>query len=217
MVRIMVSDTVPPPSRREERQRLRRETILDVAAQSFLENGYAGTTMSAIAATLGGSKGTLWSYFPSKEQLFAAVIERVSNAFREELTVILNPADEVALALERFCAEFVRKVTSPEAIALNRLVMGETARFAEVGRIFHESAPRLTRDLLATFLSSAMARGLLRAGDPLSAAQHLTSLCMSGCHQRLMLGLIDRVDAEMIGRDVSNALDTFLRGYRAGP
>jgi hypothetical protein len=52
------------PSRREARRLSRREAILEVAERSFLEQGYAATTMSAIAAELGGSKGTLWSYLP---------------------------------------------------------------------------------------------------------------------------------------------------------
>jgi TetR/AcrR family transcriptional regulator, mexJK operon transcriptional repressor len=60
---------IPSLSRREARPEVRREIILNVAMQSFLKHGYAGTTMSVIAETLGGSKGTLWSYYSSKEVL----------------------------------------------------------------------------------------------------------------------------------------------------
>lgn len=213
-----MSDICASPTRREARRRSRRDAILDVAERSFLENGYAGTTMSAVAATLGGSKGTLWSYFPSKEQLFGAVIERASKAFRAEMMLILNPADDLERALQRFCGELLRKITLPEAIALHRLVVGETARFPEVGRIFFESAPRLTQTLLADFLSSAMERGLLRQADPLRAAQHLTSLCMSRVHQLRFMGLVDWADPEMIEADVTNGVDCFMRAYRVdGP
>ena len=207
--------TLAPPTRREARRLSRRDAIVEVAARSFLKRGYAGTTMSGVAATLGGSKGTLWSYFPSKELLFAAVIERASGAFRAELTLILNPDDELELALRRFCSEFLRKVTSPQAIALHRLVAGESGRFPEVGHIFHENALRLMHNLLAAYLSSAMERGLLRKADPLRAAQHLGSLCASRSHQQLLMGLIERAPPEMIEADVASALDTFLRAYRA--
>ena len=213
-VRQMTSVLTIARTRREAQRSSRRDAILDVAAQSFLVNGYAATTMSAIAAALGGSKGTLWKYFPSKELLFAAVIERVSDTFRQELTVILNPADDIDVALDRFCLEFLRKVTSPEAVAVNRLVMGETARFPEVGRIFYESAPRLTHSLLADYIATAMERGQLCPGDPLRAAQHLVSLCMSRGYQQLLLGIVDRVDPAMIRADVASALDTFLRAFR---
>ena len=53
----------------------RRQAILAVAREVFMEDGYAAASMSAIAARVGGSKGTLYNYFPSKEDLFTAVIQ----------------------------------------------------------------------------------------------------------------------------------------------
>lgn len=207
----------PPsaPSRREARRQSRREAILDVAAESFLEHGYAGTTMSAIAATLGGSKGTLWSYFASKEVLFAAVIDRVTQAFRAQLSLILNPRDGVEAALRRFCIEFLRKVTSPEAIALHRLVVGETNRFPEIGHIFYERAPRQTQKLLAEFLAEAMERKSLRRTDPLIAARQLIALCMAGEHQLLLMGMTDTLAPQTLEAEVDNAMNTFIRAYAA--
>ncbi len=205
----------PPlsPSRREANRQSRSDAILDVAAQSFLELGYAGTTMSAIAATLGGSKGTLWSYFASKDLLFAAVIDRVTQAFRAKLSVILTPRDGIEAALHLFCIEFLRKVTSPDAIALHRLVVGETSRFPEVGRIFYESAPRQMQRLLGDFLESAMERGELRREDPLIAARQLTGLCMFGGHQRLLMGVIETLPDDAIASEVDRAMATFMRAY----
>ena len=203
------------PSRREARRQSRREAILDVAAESFLEHGYAGTTMSAIAATLGGSKGTLWSYFASKEVLFAAVIDRVTQAFRAQLSLILNPRDGAEAALRRFGTEFLRKVTSPEAIALHRLVVGETNRFPEIGRIFYERAPRQTQQLLAEFLGEMMERGLLHKADPLIAARQLIALCMAGGHQLMLTGMIDTLPPAAIEAEVDNAMTTFMRAYPA--
>src|SRR3569833_1997540 len=54
----------------------RRELILDVAQEVFLEEGFANASMSVIAARLGGAKGTLYNYFKSKEDLFNAYVER---------------------------------------------------------------------------------------------------------------------------------------------
>src|SRR3546814_1098206 len=72
-------------NRREERKTQRRASILEVARRSFFEKGYAATTMSGIAATLGGSKSTLWRYFSSKEELFAAVLDDATAEFKREL------------------------------------------------------------------------------------------------------------------------------------
>ncbi|RZJ99620.1 MAG: TetR/AcrR family transcriptional regulator [Novosphingobium sp.] len=211
----MKTPATPAPSRREANRQSRREAILDVAAESFLEHGYAGTTMSAIAATLGGSKGTLWSYFESKDVLFGAVIERVTEAFRAQLSLILNPADGIEAALRRFCAEFLRKVTSAEAIALHRLVVGEANRFPEVGEIFYARAPQRTQRLLADFLETAMERGELRRDDALVAARQLTALVMYGGHQQMLMGLIDTLTPEAIQAEVDRAMATFLRAYAA--
>src|SRR3546814_3412867 len=68
-----------------ERKTQRRASILEVARRSFFEKGYAATTMSGIAATLGGSKSTLWRYFSSKEELFAAVLDDATAEFKREL------------------------------------------------------------------------------------------------------------------------------------
>lgn len=185
-----------------------------MASGYFLEHGYAGTTMSGIAAALGGSKGTLWSYYPSKDVLFGAVLDRVTSAFREQLGMTLNADDSVEAALGKFCRKFMARITSPDAVALYRLVFGESARIPEVGRIFYERAPRRTQELLAGYLEKAMAAGSLRSEDPLCAAQQLTALCMAGSHQKLVTSVIDRVDEETMEAEAQRAVDTFLRAYR---
>ncbi len=201
-------------TRREVRRRDRREAILCVAGQSFLENGYAGTTMSGIAAALGGSKGTLWSHFPSKEELFSAVLEQATQAYRTQLSEILNPGEELIPTLRRVCVSLLTKITSPEAIALHRLVVAEVGRFPEMGRIFFDRAPRQSRMLVADFLAGAMDRGRLRKADPEMAARALMGLAVSGCHQLLLVGQIAAVTAEMIDADADFAADTFMRAYR---
>jgi TetR/AcrR family transcriptional regulator, mexJK operon transcriptional repressor len=201
------------PGRREANRLSRRETILDVAQGSFMEHGYDGTTMSGIAAELGGSKGTLWSYFPSKEALFAAVVDRATQEFRRQLTVILNPEDELEVTLKRFCEQYLAKVTSNEGIALYRLVIGESCRFPELGRIFYERAPRQTQLLLAEFIAGAQARGQLQEIEPLRAAQHLIWLCMSDHYQMRLTGLIDDISMEELAQDIDAALTTFMRAY----
>ncbi|WP_242443398.1 TetR/AcrR family transcriptional regulator [Sphingobium sp. LB126] len=210
------SDT-PLMSRREARRRDRRKAIMEVAARSFLTHGYAATTMSSIAAELGGSKGTLWSYFPSKEALFAAVLDEATTAYRAQLAELLDPCGDLRTTLERLGLNLLQKVTSPTAIALNRLVLSEAARFPEIGAIFHEYGPLHTRRLIAEFLERAMTRGLLRTADPLLSARTYTVLLMSGCHQMLMLGLIPQATQEQIAADVAVALDCFMRTYAPDP
>jgi AcrR family transcriptional regulator len=204
---------VSPSSRRETRCASRRDAILDVAEALFLEFGYAGTAMSKIAAHLGGSKGTLWKYYPSKALLFSAVIDRACAAFRQKLEAIISNGDDLEGTLRRFCLEFVQKITMPESVALHRLVTGESTRFPEVGRIFHNQAVRPTRQLLADLISKGMGMGFLRQENPSIAAQQLLGLCMCGCHQLLVFGVIERADSALIDSDSQFGVMTFLRAY----
>lgn len=169
--------------------------------------------MSGIAAQLGGSKGTLWSYFPSKEGLFTAVVDRATETFRMRLTLVLNPGDGLEIALRRFCEQFLVKITSEEGIALHRLVVGETGRFPEVGRIFYERGPRQIQLLLAEFIDGAQSRGELQDIDPMRAAQHLIWLCMSGSYQMRLTGMIGHISPEVVATDVDAAMTTFMRAY----
>ena len=201
------------PSRREARRQDRRDAILAVAAHYFLGHGYSATTMSAIAASLGGSKGTLWSYFPSKEELFTAVIDTVTTTFRQQLSETLNANGDIEPALRNFCRQLLNKVASPDAIALHRLVVAEAGRFPEIGKIFYERAPRLTIALLADYLASAMERGLLRPDDPTDAAYFLMHTSISRCQQQLLLGLMDVITPEQTEVEVERALTLFMRAY----
>ena len=163
----------PPLARREERRQDRRNALVRVAMQSFVEHGYAATSMSSIAAAAGGSKATLWTYFASKAELFGAALDEATAAHQRDLAALLDPRDNLTDALRRFCRRFVKTIISPHAIALHRLVEAEGARFPEIGAIFYERAPKATLDMLARFIDEAMAQGELRRDDATRAAQEI--------------------------------------------
>ena len=202
------------PSRRETRREERRDAILEVATRYFLEHGYAGTTMSGIAASLGGSKGTLWSYYASKELLFGDVLDRATRDFREQLSMVLNRDEPVESALLQVCIKFLTRIINPDGIALHRLVVGEAGRFPEMGRIFYEQVLQRVHSLLARFIADAMEQGDLLADDPEEAASVLTALCTAGHHQKLLVGIIDRVPDDQAERWAARAVEKFLRAYR---
>lgn len=198
---------------RTTRKEGRRAAILNLAAASFLKRGYAGTSMSAIAAEMGGSKGTLWNYFPSKEALFDAVLDNETIAYRQNLGDVLDPCGDLRATLTRFCESLLEKVTSPEALALHRLAQSETQRFPEVGRIFFERAPMRTYELLGRYLERCMDDGRIRRADPERLARRITALCLSGVHQGLMLGLPERTTPEELAHDIEDTVDIIMRAY----
>src|SRR4051812_40128992 len=121
---------------KESQQEARRKIILKVAGQQFLQNGYGGATMSAIAAASGGSKETLWRYFPNKEVLFAAYIEHATASFRDRLASNLNWEIPIEKTLTDFAKRYIEEICSPESVELHRLAVSESARFPEIGKLF---------------------------------------------------------------------------------
>lgn len=203
------------PSRREERRDERRDAILDVARDCFLSLGYAATSMSAIAARLGGSKGTLYNYFKSKEELFAAMMERQCGELQDELFDVSSVSDEPRERLRHFARRFLELLMAPQALAIHRLVVSESERFPELGRAFYESGPRLVMMRIGGYLGQLMADGRLRRADPLVAAQHFKDLAISGVYQPRLWGVIGDLTPEQMDIQVERGLDTFMRAYAA--
>jgi TetR/AcrR family transcriptional regulator, mexJK operon transcriptional repressor len=206
------------PARRATQARdLRRATFVSAARDLFLSQGYADTTMSAVAARVGGSKTTLWSYFPSKQDLFAAVVDDLVESIGQVLELVLVPSDAIADTLRRFANAMLVTMLSPPAVAMQRLVTGEVDRFPELGILLYVRGPGPGRAKLAHYLKAEMDRGILRAADPDVAALHFGSLCQSGCYQRHMMGLCPQPSAPDIAADVEVAIDVFLRAYTVFP
>jgi TetR/AcrR family transcriptional regulator, mexJK operon transcriptional repressor len=206
------SEEMAPLGKRALRKAERREAILDIAERSFLDQGYDRTTMSGIAEAMGGSKGTLWSYFDSKEALFEATIERVATQFRADLITALDPHGALEAGLRSFTETFIRKITGPDSVAIQRVVIGECPRFPELGRIFYDRAAGVTRDLLAQYIGSHMATGALRQSDPFKAGTMLISLCSGGPFQRVLWG-VEPCSEAMILEEAANAVEYFLRVF----
>lgn len=200
-------------SRREARREDRRDTIIAVASESFFKKGYAATSMSAIASKLGGSKATLWNYFPSKEELFAAVIDQRTETYREQLTELLKPVGCVETTLANLSRSLLEKVGTPHAIALHRLIVAESHQFPELGRIFYERGPRMTTELLSEYVARAMERGELRNDDPETACRSFITLCIHSVQQRQLLGLIGPLSKDQIEAETERTVSVFMRAF----
>ncbi len=194
-------------------QEIRRSAFVAAARDAFFTHGYAGTTMSSIAATVGGSKTTLWSYYPSKHDLFAAVVDDLVENYGAALQVPMDLDAPVEAGLRHFGHAMMQIVTSPPVIALHRLVTGEAGRFPELGALFYERGPRRGKEKLASFLADAMQKGRIRPGDPKAAARQFAAMCQSGCNQKMMLSIIDAPSEDQVSRDIEAAITTFLHGW----
>lgn len=156
-----------------ERQRAKRAQITDAAHRLFLANGFAGTSIDAIVAEAGVSKQTLYTYFPTKIELLAAVlyggISEISLPSGEPVT--LGNREDLRRTLLGFSVQITRKLLDPEAIALVRLVLGEVFRVVELRRVFRDALPGQLLAQVQAILVRAAGLGLIRLPDPDLAAR----------------------------------------------
>jgi TetR/AcrR family transcriptional repressor of mexJK operon len=212
---IRIMSPAASPTRRAERRDIRRDTILDVARDCFLSMGYAETSMSTIAARLGGSKGTLYNYFRSKDELFAAMMARQCGELQDILFDVSSVGEAPEARLIHYGRSFLELLLSPMAMKIHRLVVAESERFPELGRTFYEAGPKLVMARIAEYLAELMDRGRLRRADPLVAAQHFKDLAISGVYQPRLWGVIGDLTPAQMDAQIDCAVDTFLRAYAA--
>lgn len=191
----------------------RRKSFVDAAARAFFANGYGDTTMSSIATMVGGSKTTLWTYFPSKEVLFAAVVDDIVEQHGLALSVDLSEDEDIRLVLHRFGTTLLATLMSEPILNLHRLVVGEAKRFPHLAELFYERGARRGKARLSAYLARAMETLLLRSGDPAIAARQFTALCQAGAYQRAMMNLGTGESRTSLDSEVEMAVDTFCRAW----
>ncbi|GGN58425.1 hypothetical protein GCM10011349_37960 [Novosphingobium indicum] len=140
--------------KRELNKARKRAEIVDIATRSFFEQGYAATTMSAIAEELGGSKATLWAHFSSKEELFAAVIDLQVGSFSRDIDEVLTSQTYSVPALRRLCMRFLECLMRDNAVRLFTLILSEGERFPEIREMFSSRGPERVRKCIVKFYAT---------------------------------------------------------------
>jgi TetR/AcrR family transcriptional regulator len=154
-------------AKRERRKEARPGELLAAALDLFVEKGYAATRVEEVAQRAGVSKGTLFLYFSSKEELFKAVVrENISGRFAEwgeELSTFEGSSEE----LLRYCmSSWWERVGATKASGIPKLMMSEAGNFPELVRFFQQEVVQPGNDLIQRILQRGVERGELRAVDP---------------------------------------------------
>lgn len=196
------------PSIRDQR----RDRILQAARQVFFEEGFSAATMSMIAARLGGSKGTLYAYFKSKDELFDALILDQCSAIQSALGNAGQAAD-VRATLVAFGHELVTAMTSDFVVRTLQLVIEESVRNPELARRIDEAGQKQGQQAMANYLAQAHGRGEICAPDPMEAARVLGCLLKGDGLFRRLMGLEAEPTPAAISSQVETAVNVFLRAY----
>lgn len=113
--------------------------IIAMAKKLFLENGYANTSMEAVASSLGVSKGTLYSRYPNKSDLFRAIVTERMIAWSPVAEEQAQPStDDVSELLFITGVRFLSAFRDPEVAAFDHLIVSEGPRFPELFREFYD-------------------------------------------------------------------------------
>jgi AcrR family transcriptional regulator len=191
----------------------KRGAILAIAGPVFLEEGFANASMSAIAARLGGSKSTLYNYFPSKERLFAAFVVDAGGRRFSVLSGIGLSRDGAPATLSKLGTAFLDLLLSPEVLSINRLVIAEAARLPQVGKIFFENGPERVRAEFERVFSLLAGEGLIAASEAARAASQFRRLCEGDVYERCLWAIEGRVSRSVIRATVEEAVSATLRLY----
>lgn len=197
------------------RTEARREAILEIASEVFLEFGFERASMAEIVRRIGGSKSTIYGYFPSKEALFQAVTQAVGEQHIEASLVELAAHDMqhgILDVLGRFGEKLANFMCRPEVIATNRMVLAE-AGHSTIGQLFYEEGPQRGMGDIAAFFTRAMEHGHLRQDAPFVAALQFAALVQAEIQQRWYYKDLPPPPPEEIKALAERAVATFLRAY----
>jgi len=209
--------TVKAHSPKNAARDARREAILDAARDVFLEEGYSAASMSTIAARVGGSKATLYTYFRSKEELFEAYVRRHCSWQQGEIFSLSPDDGDVKASLTRLGRSYLRMVMSDYNLRHFRMITAEAERSPQVGRAFYQSGPESGAALLAGFLDEAQVKGLLNMDDTLRAAHQFIALCQNRFLKARLCAAVDEPTEAEIAAEVESAVQMFLMAYAVAP
>lgn len=201
--------------KRQQNRILRERRILDAALVVFSQKGFVSASMDDIAAEAGLTKPTLYQYFPSKDELFTAMMTEERDHMLESFEY--PSASGMVAELYAFSWHYADVVLRPDMLNLARLIIGEAQRLPDVGRAYQASGPDRVLAGMIAYLERQRAAGRLVFDDAELAAEDLWGLILSAPRNRA-LHIPDAVpDRGTIERYIRNGLRVFLRAYSTAP
>lgn len=186
----------------------RRQAIIEVALEVFRELGYERASMAIISRRLGGSKGTLYGYFASKEELFETAIKVGSQGPGDQIMDLLNPkAPDLRAVLTRFAKAYLKFILSEEVLSLTRTAIAEGSS-STLGRHLFQDGPGRALSKMAGFFTHMIEQGRIRDVSPEVVAIHFKGLIEAGFLEEALFGA-----KTLNSKAVPEAIDAFLRVY----
>ena len=158
-------------ARTEEAKEERRTAILKAALSEFYEKGLVGSRLDDIAQAAGISKGTLYLYFDSKEDLFRGLIDHQTASSRDRMETVVGMAPSLEEALSGFAKLAPMLLQSTQMPAMFKILISESRTFPGIIKDHREQIIDKIYALFTKVLTDAQARGEIEIDDPSIAAR----------------------------------------------
>lgn len=206
-------------AKRERRKEARPGELLDAALDLFVEKGFAATRAEEVAARAGVSKGTLFLYFPSKEELFKAVVrENISGRFQEWNQEFENFKGSGAEAVSYFMRKWWERVGATKASGITKLIISEARNFPELAAFYQQEVIRPGQDLIHRILQRGVDSGEFQVLDMEYATFSITAPMVFLIMMKHSMGACMPKDYPLDPeRYVTSQAETLLRGFIVRP
>lgn len=194
----------------------KREDILKAALSEFDARGFRETSMDRIASTAQVSKRTVYNHFSSKETLFDAIADKLSDRVRLVTGFQYHRDQPVGKQLRDIGEQLLDMLAEPSFISLAKVTLAEMLRSPNLARKTYELF-RERQSGLAVWLGEAAADGRLGIEDPVWAADQFFGLIKSFAFWPQILGGQPVPDAKMREKIIDSSVQIFLRAYQSGP
>ena len=204
-----------PPSEQPKWRRRKEERPGDIVAAAmsvFAEKGFAGAKMEEIAARAGLSKGALYLYFPTKQDVFRAVVEQAVAPNIDAMAKVLL-ASEMAFAerVRTLLPRMAQMLASARVGAVAKMVIGESRNFPELAKVWHDNVVAKGIGLLCLLVERAQEQGEVRAGDPRIHAFSIMGPMMVGALWRETFTPVGGAEIDLVAVATQHA-ETVLDG-----
>jgi AcrR family transcriptional regulator len=197
------------------RGRARIAKILEAATELFLKVGYELTSIDAILLQSGGSKSTLYAYFPTKKDLFRSVVDSVVD--NSDISAGLDVSGNMRNVLTEFAINRQRVVLSGRFRAVLGLVIAERERFPDLAQTYWERGPYKSQQQLTTYLEALKHREILSLDDAEEAAEFLMGMLFQRWYKQLLYLNLPPPSEAVIRARAERVVARFIAAYRRGP
>ncbi len=186
--------------------------ILAAGLKIFAEKGFAGAKMEAIAAEAGLSKGAVYLYFPTKEDVFRAVVEQTVAPNVEAIgKAVLAGEMDFADRIRIFLPRLGEILTTAKVGAVAKMVLGESRNFPELAKVWHDNVIARGMTLLCQLVEHAQERGEVRPGDPRIHAFSIMGPMMVGTLWRETFTPVGGAEVDLVALASQHA-ETVIQG-----